>query len=220
MASDAALTRLPLLHRVEDGNIVFVQFVRMATGADLLGIDRVGHRGVLIVVIGAFEATVEGGFVVVRLACHDVDVKSMGFFDVSNGVAEVAAHRVGVRFVVGIGTGFAGDDRFEIVAHRHVAGGTVVLFGTDFVGDLTVQGIFEIAQGVGRVLKLIDDLFVTLSARMVVWIFGRSRSEKQKKGNENGEREFHGRDTLMIYGSDCDNRLNRSPSPRMGRKVK
>ena len=174
----------------------------------------------LVIMIGVIEPTVKGGFVIVRLMRHDIQIKPMGFFDVGNGVAEVATHRVGVSCVVQIGTGCAGDDRLEIVGCRHVAGGTVVLFGADLVGDLSVQGIFEIPPGVGRVLELVDDLLMALGARVVVHVFGMHRCKNQKERDENKGRGFHGRDTLMIYGSDCDNRLNRSPSPRRGRKVK
>ena len=136
--------------------------------------------------IGTFEAAVKGRFVIVRLTPHDVDVESMGFFDVGNGVAKVAADCIGVGFIFWIGAGFAGDNRLEVIGHRHVTGGTVVLLGADLIGNLAVQRIFEIAPRVGRVLELIDDLLMALGAGVVVPIFGvyGGREKKQKENKK------------------------------------
>jgi hypothetical protein len=197
VAADAAPTVVALVHGPKDGDVVFVELVAVAPFAGHIHVDGAFEGGVFVTLVGIVQGAEKGGFVPLRLTGGEIDVETVGFFDIGDGVTEKTGNPVPLADVPGIGLGRSRHKLGEIGRRRHMTGSAVVAFGVGFLGDLPVQFIREVAAGMGRSLVLVVDRFMALFATVVVEIIQGSQRQTSEKQRKKEEKRFHLRQTLI-----------------------
>jgi hypothetical protein len=170
MALDTLDPVQPLRHRTKDRDILDVELVAVASQTGIFGIDGILDRRVLVTVVGIVKSSIKGRLVACRLPGFGVDIEAVRLLDIGDGVAKVTGDGIGMGLVALVGPGITGEEFVEIVRHWHMTGGAAVSLVTDFVGDLSMKLIGEVALGIHRELILFLDLFMEIFAGVVVQI--------------------------------------------------